>query len=260
MLAGHVGAALLAKGVCPRAPLGLLVLAAELPDVVQGVLVLGGVETLRIDPDEVGLDAVTPIDIGLTHGGVGTLALALLAAMLTRLVLRQPAAVCWLVGALVGSHYLLDALLEPSLPLLGETTVGLGLGEMLAGAVVADAALLVAGGTAWLARTHALDRIGRWAPIGYLALVGAVQLMTTTTAPPGDILLLAASTAGLVQVLALLAGWVDRHRSYHRDRRTTTRYPTPTASTASPPSTDPIGSSAASTTHPSAPSACIARG
>lgn len=58
MFVGHFGIALAAKRLAPRASLAVLILAAQLADVVWPVLVALGIEQVRIDP---GNTAFTPL-------------------------------------------------------------------------------------------------------------------------------------------------------------------------------------------------------
>ena len=59
MFVGHFGVAFAAKRVAPRTSLAVLMTAALFLDLVWPVLVLVGVETVRIDP---GNTSFTPLD------------------------------------------------------------------------------------------------------------------------------------------------------------------------------------------------------
>ena len=59
MFVGHIGVALAAKRVAPRTSLGTLFAAAVLLDLVWPILLLAGVEVVRIDP---GNTAFTPLE------------------------------------------------------------------------------------------------------------------------------------------------------------------------------------------------------
>lgn len=59
MFLGHFGVALAAKKVAPKASLGTLVLAAQFADLLWPLLLLAGVEQVRIVP---GLLAASPFD------------------------------------------------------------------------------------------------------------------------------------------------------------------------------------------------------
>ncbi|MCM2333547.1 MAG: hypothetical protein NDI82_06335 [Anaeromyxobacteraceae bacterium] len=67
MFLGHFAVALGAKRLAPRASLGTLVAASQLIDLAWPVLVLAGVEVVRIDP---GNTAHTPLLCGPRRQGV----------------------------------------------------------------------------------------------------------------------------------------------------------------------------------------------
>ena len=58
MFIGHFAVALAAKRAAPRASLGWLVVACQLPDLIWPVLLLAGIERARIEP---GNTAFTPL-------------------------------------------------------------------------------------------------------------------------------------------------------------------------------------------------------
>ena len=212
MLAGHVGAALLGKAWRPELPLCPLVLAAQLPDAVQAGLLIFGIERFSIDPDSTGPSAVDPAWVPLSHSLLGTLVLALVAAAAAHRWLAWARPASGLVALLVLSHWLLDAVVEPALPLLGPLgEIGLGLGATVAGSWVLDVGILVAGLTAVGLRAAPRGPIGWLAVPGWAAAVLAFHVGITLGAPPpASPMLLAVSTWGLVQVLALTGGWVGR--------------------------------------------------
>src|SRR5512138_3845258 len=70
MFLGHIGVALAAKRAAPRTSLGTLVAASVWIDLVWPLLLLAGVERVRIDPGDT---AVTPLDFErypFTHGAI----------------------------------------------------------------------------------------------------------------------------------------------------------------------------------------------
>src|SRR5512134_2069658 len=107
MFIGHAAVALAAKPLLPRVNLALPLAAVFWVDLVWPVLVLAGVERVRVDP---GNTAFTPLDFEhypFTHSAVAVVlwSLAFGAAYLARTGYRRGAAV---VGALVASHWVLD--------------------------------------------------------------------------------------------------------------------------------------------------------
>ena len=212
MFIGHFAVALGAKRLAPRTSLGTLVAAAQLIDLAWPVLVLAGVEVVRIDP---GNTAYTPLDFvsyPYTHGALSVL---LWAAAFGGLHYwrRRDRAGAWTVAGLVASHWLLDAASHrPDLPLWpGGPLVGLGLWNSVP-ATVAVEALLLAGGIFLYYRTtrwkDAVGRFGLYAFLGLLLLIAAGNLLGPPPPSPQAI-----GVAGLgLWLFVPLAAWIDRHR------------------------------------------------
>src|SRR5512143_1969906 len=104
------------KAAAPRPSLGTLVLAAQLADGIWPVLVLLGVEEVRIVP---GITAATPLDFvwyPYSHSLGFDLGWAMLLGGAYFLV-RRDARGAWLLGALVASHWVLDVISHrPDMP------------------------------------------------------------------------------------------------------------------------------------------------
>jgi hypothetical protein len=155
---------LAAKPVVPTASLGALLLSATAIDVLCGVSVMTGIETV----DASGASSI-PWSHGLFMAVVWVIAGAVLAFLLSR-----ERRVSILNGLLVFSHWVLDFVshpmgmgrdLPPDLPLLSEGSpkVGLGLYNSVPAALITEFGLLVAGVLIWLRTTKAQDRTGTWA-------------------------------------------------------------------------------------------------
>ena len=89
MCLGHLGVGFAAKRVAPHTSLGTLLFAAQLVDLVWPVLVLAGVEEVRVDP---GNTAVTPLDFvayPFTHSLATGVGWGLLAGLLYLAVRRS---------------------------------------------------------------------------------------------------------------------------------------------------------------------------
>src|SRR3954463_12052749 len=117
MFVGHAAAALAAKKVAPGVPLGLLLAAATWLDLVWPILLLLGLEQVRIDP---GNTAFTPLDFTYypwTHSLVAALAWSCLFAVASMSVARTTRSRL-VLGSLVFSHWVLDFVTHrPDLPL-----------------------------------------------------------------------------------------------------------------------------------------------
>lgn len=212
MFIGHYAVALAAKPAARRAPLWALWLAVQWPDLLWPILLLAGVEQVRIDP---GNTAFTPLDF--VHYPVShSLALdlvwgaALGAFFLWRLRDGRAAVV---VGLAVLSHWVLDWITHrPDLPLWpGGPLVGLELWRSVPATIVTEALLVAVGLFLYLRATRAGDGIGRWAfwgLIGFLALVYAGNVVGP---PPPSETAVAWVTLGL-WLMVPWAAWIDKHR------------------------------------------------
>jgi hypothetical protein len=219
MFLGHFGVALAAKRVAPQAPLGLLVLAAQWLDLVWPVLLLAGVEHVRVVP---GITTVTPFDFyhyPYSHSLTWVLGWSGIFGMFYLRRLHDPRGAV-VVALLVTSHWLLDFVMHrPDLPLAPAfgSKVGLGLWSSLPLTLVLELGILAAG--VWLylrARPRALSRVGSIGLWSYVALLVVIYLGSVFGPPPTDDLIptglaLMALTSGLG--LVALAAWIDRHRT-----------------------------------------------
>jgi hypothetical protein len=128
MFVGHFGVALAAKRLAPRASLAVLILAAQLADVMWPVLVALGIEQVRINP---GNTAFTPLDFvayPYSHSLLLLVVWGLVLGVLTRAHVGGRAAIPLIAGVVV-SHWVLDWITHrPDMPLFpGGPRLGLGL-------------------------------------------------------------------------------------------------------------------------------------
>lgn len=113
MFVGHYGPSFAIKTLRPAIPLWLLFIAVQLVDVAWAVLILFGVEKVRIVP---GITASNPLDLyymPYTHSLVAAVSWSVAAAVFVWLLPRMAtrAAAVW-VGAAVFSHWVLDLLVH----------------------------------------------------------------------------------------------------------------------------------------------------
>src|SRR5258707_3066679 len=130
MFVGHYGPSFAAKALKQSIPLWILFIAVQWVDVMWSVLVLLGIEKVRIVP---GITATNPLDLyymPYTHSLLAAILWSLGAAVAYRAIPKLGSWVtAGIVGAAVFSHWVLDLLgRRPDLPLYHHTLkAGLGL-------------------------------------------------------------------------------------------------------------------------------------
>jgi hypothetical protein len=213
MFIGHFAVALAAKRLAPRTSLGALTLAAQLTDLVWPILLLAGLERVEVDP---GNTLVTPLAFThypITHSLLAVLGWALLAAAVAYAWQRERRAAL-VIGALVLSHWVLDLVTHsPDLPLLPTDSpkVGLGLWNSLAGTLIVEGGLFLAGLWLYGLATRAKDGVGRWAFFAYAAVLTTSYIVNLTSPPPPSAAAIGAAGLAL-WLFPLWAHWFDRHR------------------------------------------------
>ena len=213
MFLGHFGVGLAAKKLTPYTSLGTLLLAAQLLDLIWPVLVLRGIESVRV---VAGHTAVTPLDF-VSYPWSHSLAMAAVWALgfagLYALVRRYPRGAI-VVGALVVSHWVLDLIAHgPDLPLLPGMgpRLGLGLWHSVPATLAVEGLLLGLGLYLYSTNTEPVDRIGTWALVMFaLALMG-IYLASVFGPPPPDGTVVAYSALAM-WLLVLWGYFIDRHR------------------------------------------------
>jgi hypothetical protein len=216
MFLGHFAVALAAKRAAPRVSLGTLFLSAQLADLVWPVLVLAGVEEVRIAP---GVTEVTPLDFvsypwshSLAWLAAWGAALALLRAAVRRRV-AGPGEAAWIALVAV-SHWGLDvASHRPDVPLLPSgPRLGLGLWHSRPATLLVEGTLFALGVLAYARATRPLGRSGTWGLAALVAALVAVYAGAVFGPPPPSATALAASALGVWVFVA--AGYaVDARRS-----------------------------------------------
>src|ERR1700682_4163769 len=117
MFLGHYGLALAAKRVAPRTSLSALTFAAQFCDELWPILLLFGVEHVKIVP---GLMAANPLDFtyySFSHSLLMTIVWGGLIGGVSYLLSRYGRG-AWVLAILVASHWFLDLVVHrPDLPL-----------------------------------------------------------------------------------------------------------------------------------------------
>ena len=213
MFIGHYAVALAAKKASPRTSLGTLFMASQLVDLVWPLLLLLGIEHVRIDP---GNTAFTPLDFydyPVTHSLAGAALWAALSGVLYR-VIRRDVRGGIVVGACVFSHWILDfATHRPDLPLwfTGTVRAGAGLWNSVAGTLCVEVFLFAAGIAIYVKTTRARDRTGLYAFWSLIVVLLAVYCANVAGPPPPDAGMIAVA-GNAAWLFVLWAYWADRHR------------------------------------------------
>jgi hypothetical protein len=216
---GHYGPAFGLKGAARAIPLWLLFIGVQWLDVLWALLVLAGVEKLRIIP---GFTQGSPLDLyymPYTHGLPGAIACSLVFGALVAGWLRvQRLRVFAVAFAAAFSHWLLDLVVHvPDLPLYdNHAKVGFGLWRHVRISASVEIVLLLLG--AYLCARYAPSRRAhgdRWLWL-YVAFLAVLELYNSNAAPPPGPRAMALTALVAYAVLALLAGLVDRARGTSR--------------------------------------------
>jgi hypothetical protein len=220
MFIGHLGVGFAAKRAAPRSSLAVLLAAAMLLDLVWPVLLLTGIERVRIAPGDT---AFTPLEFTSypwSHSALLTIVWAALFAGAVWAATRDRAGAL-VAAALVASHWVLDvASHRADLPLWpGGPTVGLGLWGSVPATVAVEGAIFLCGVFLYVRATRPRDGIGRWVLAALVALLAAAYAGSATGAPPPSVQAIAIVNLASTALVLLLAAWVDRHRAAAAPRR-----------------------------------------
>lgn len=214
MFLGHFAVGFAAKRLEPKPSLGVYFAAAQFLDLLWPVLLLLGVEHVRIDP---GNTAVTPLDFyhyPWSHSLLVVLGWSAIAAALGYRRYRNKR-VALILAACVVSHWVLDLIVHrPDLPVLpqGGPRVGFSLWDSLAATVIVESLLFAAGLWLYVKGTKPKDRTGRLGWIVLTAFLITIWLGNFMGPPPPSVEAIA--ILGNLQWLFVgLAFWADRHRS-----------------------------------------------
>jgi hypothetical protein len=215
MFIGHYGAALAAKRWAPRLSLGWLFVAVQLVDVLFSLLVLIGIEEIRIVPGFTASNAYELVWMPYTHSLVGALGWSLVAGMGARWALgREGLAAAVAIAVCVFSHWVLDLLVHtPDLPLAAGDgpKVGLGLWAYRDLTIAAELVAFGIGAAMWIQVTGGLRR-ARAATIGFIVALAGLAAVMPFLPPPSGPRDFAVQALAAYAALAAAAAWIDRRR------------------------------------------------
>lgn len=213
MFIGHFGVGFGAKSVAPKVSLGSLIIAAQFLDLLWPTLLLLGMERVRIVP---GATVVTPLvfeHYPISHSLIAVLGWAGLVGGI-HFVLKRNRSAAFVLGTLVISHWLLDAIVhQPDLPLFpgAATVVGLNAWSSLPLTLIVEGSLFAFGVWLYSRATTPDDATGCWGFVALVVFLSAIYAGNLFGAPPPSSEAIA--WVGQLQWLLVLWGyWIDKHR------------------------------------------------
>lgn len=212
MFIGHFALALGAKRAAPRASLGVLMAACQLPDLLWPVFLLLGWERVAISPGDTAFTRLAFTHYPLSHSLAAVLAWAALAGAAYGVWTRDRAGAA-AVSGLVLSHWVLDWVTHrPDLPLFpGGPVAGLGLWNSVPATLLTESLLFAAGLAVYLRATRPRNGAGRWALASLIGLLLFIYVGDRAGQAPPSWQMVAYAALGLWLVPAW-AAWADRNR------------------------------------------------
>jgi membrane-bound metal-dependent hydrolase YbcI (DUF457 family) len=213
MFIGHYALGFAAKKWAPRTNLGMLFVAPTLADLLWPIFLLLGWERAHVEPGANPFLTLWLDDYPYSHS-LFTLIVwgALLGYWYRRRTSDKTGGV--VLALLVVSHWVLDFITHrPDEPLYpGGPELGLGLWNSVAGTLLVESLLLLAGVVIYARATRARDGIGRWGFWALVVLLAGSYYSSLYTPLPTDMQLVAISGLIFELVFIAVAWWVDRHR------------------------------------------------
>lgn len=212
MFLGHFGVALGAKRASPHTSLGVLFVAAQLPDLLWPIFLALGWERVAVQPGNTAFTPLAFLSYPLSHSLLMVIVWAVAAGIAYAVWRRDP----WgalVIGLLVLSHWLLDALShKPDLPLYpGGPLVGAGLWHSVPATLAVEGGIFLAGLAVYLRATVARDGIGKSGLFLLVALLVLIYVGSVVGPPPPNVR--AVIISGFAAWLfPFWAWWVDTHR------------------------------------------------
>jgi hypothetical protein len=213
MFIGHYALGLAAKRVAPRTSLGTLFAAPTLADLLWPVFLLFGWERVHFTPGTNPFLTLTFDAYPISHSLVTLIGWGLLFAWLYRRRSGDGRGAL-VVGVLVVSHWVLDFITHrPDLPLYpGGPTVGLGLWNSVAGTLIVEGVMFVAGLSLYLGATRPRDSVGSYGLLALTVLLVGFYISSLFAPPPPSVVALGLGGIIFGWLFVFLGAWVDRHR------------------------------------------------
>jgi hypothetical protein len=213
MFVGHYGVSFAAKPLAAPVPLWIWFIAVQWMDVVWSVLVLLGVEKLRIVPGFTQANSLDLYYMPYTHGLPGSIVLSLLlGAIVAVFTSGNRATTLALVAAASFSHWVFDLIVHVAdLPLYDDTAkVGFGLWRHVALSFPLELIFLGLGAWLYARATTFRGANGRYVYWGFVIVLAVLQVYANFGPPPSSPDAMAMTALFLYVALAVAAAWVER--------------------------------------------------
>lgn len=212
MLAGHLALGLAATRAEPRLPLAATVGTSFALDLAWPVLLLTGVESVRVHPHDTAFTSLAFDSYPWTHSLAMVLVWSLVTGSVAARFLGGRAGAR--LAALVMSHWWLDFVTHRAdLPLWpGGPLVGAGLWYSIPGTLLVEGGLFLGGVLIYARAWPARDATGRWAFAALVALVGLLWITQPWSPPPPNASAVAWGALSMWLLLPWCA-WIARHRA-----------------------------------------------
>ena len=213
MFLGHFGAGFAGKKFSKSASLGTYFMAAQWIDLLWPILLLLGIEKVKIEP---GISNVTPLNFNyypFTHSLAAAIIWGVIFGVIYFLI-KKNAKTSIILGVFVVGHWVLDFLVHiPDLPIFpgSELKVGLGLWNSFTATIILEGLIFGIGIYLYYKVTKTKNKTGTYSLIGLVVFLILIYISNLFGPPPDSVK--AIGIVGNAQWLIILWGyWIDKNR------------------------------------------------
>ncbi|MCC7093491.1 MAG: hypothetical protein IT277_04805, partial [Ignavibacteriaceae bacterium] len=201
------------KKFSKSASLGTYFMAAQWIDLLWPILLLLGIEKVKIEP---GISNVTPLNFNyypFTHSLAAAIIWGVIFGVIYFLI-KKNAKTSIILGVFVVSHWVLDFLVHiPDLPIFpgSELKVGLGLWNSFTATIILEGLIFGIGIYLYYKVTKTKNKTGTYSLIGLVVFLILIYISNLFGPPPDSVK--AIGIVGNAQWLIILWGyWIDKNR------------------------------------------------
>jgi hypothetical protein len=213
MFIGHYGVSFAARPAQVRLPLWVWFIAVQWIDIVWSVLVILGIEKLRIVPGFTQANSRDLYYMPYTHGLPGSILLSLVFGIIVALFTSgNRVTTILLVAAASFSHWVLDLVVHVhDLPLYDNTAkIGFDLWRHVLLSFPLELMVLGLGAGLYVRAMTFASAKGRYAFWAFVFFLAVLQVYANFGPPPSSPEAMGLTALAFYLVLALLAAWVER--------------------------------------------------